>query len=180
MNNLLGSFTRTGAEISVRVESWYDTDALDLWGALTSPKRLMRWFALVEGDLRAGGRYYVTFDASAPDERVTGVILTCRPPQTLVLTWAAPGEQESAVSVEISPSGAGSLLALTHKRLPLDGASGYGAGWQTFLEQLAAELSGREARGSVWDQRWEQLKDLYMAQLSSAKASTCRPRDLDR
>ena len=37
------------------MEDVFDTDAADLWDALTDPRRLARWIAEVEGDLRVGG-----------------------------------------------------------------------------------------------------------------------------
>ena len=38
------------------MEDRYDTDIDDLWSALTDPRRLARWVAEVDGDLRLGGR----------------------------------------------------------------------------------------------------------------------------
>ena len=39
------------------MEDRYDTDIDDLWSALTDPRRLARWVADVEGDLRLGGEF---------------------------------------------------------------------------------------------------------------------------
>ena len=45
----------------VRMEGRYDTDIDDLWSALTDARRLVRWLAEVEGDLRVGGAFRATF-----------------------------------------------------------------------------------------------------------------------
>ena len=37
----------------------YDTTVEDLWEAVTTPARVARWFAPVEGELRQGGRYQI-------------------------------------------------------------------------------------------------------------------------
>ena len=62
----------------------YDTDADDLWDALTSPERIPRWFLPVEGDLKLGGRYQLKGNAG-------GTITRCEPPQALDVTWEFGG-----------------------------------------------------------------------------------------
>jgi uncharacterized protein YndB with AHSA1/START domain len=57
----------------------YDTTIEDLWDALTSAKRIPRWFLPVSGDLRLGGRYQ--FEGNAG-----GAITRCEPPRALSVT----------------------------------------------------------------------------------------------
>jgi uncharacterized protein YndB with AHSA1/START domain len=52
-DTLLGTITRTGDDAEATFERVYDTDAADLWAAVTEPDRLARWLAPVDGDLRA-------------------------------------------------------------------------------------------------------------------------------
>lgn len=75
-------------------ESTYDTDANDLWDAITNKKRLPRWFGEVEGDLRPGGHYQITNNAS-------GAIIQCEKLKGFELTWEYAGDV-SWVKVEIS------------------------------------------------------------------------------
>src|ERR1043165_5955947 len=58
----------------------YDTSVEDLWDAITTPERLARWFGSVEGELRLGGRYAISGNAS-------GTITRCEPHEAIDLTW---------------------------------------------------------------------------------------------
>ena len=58
----------------------YDTDAADLWNALTDAKRIPRWFLPVSGDLKLGGRYQ--FEGNAG-----GTITECVPQKRIGATW---------------------------------------------------------------------------------------------
>lgn len=51
---------------AVRVDDLYDTDIEDLWQACTTPERLTRWIATVDGDLRVGGTVHAVFTSSWP------------------------------------------------------------------------------------------------------------------
>ena len=72
----------------------YDTDINDLWDALTSARRIPRWFMPVEGDLTLGGRYQLIGNAG-------GTITECTPPAALGLTWEMRG-QVSWVEVHLA------------------------------------------------------------------------------
>src|SRR5436190_23285212 len=58
----------------------YDTDAADLWDALTSKDRIARWFLPVSGELKLGGRYQ--FEGNAG-----GTITECQPRERIGATW---------------------------------------------------------------------------------------------
>jgi uncharacterized protein YndB with AHSA1/START domain len=160
-----------GDRAAVRLERTYKTDAADLWSALTDPARLTRWFARVEGDLRTGGTFCVYFDDENPDERTIGQIQECEPPHRLAVTWHFREEGESVVRAVLDEGPEGTRLTLDHRRLPRGQAAGYGAGWQTYLEQLVAYLIGDPGRGGHWDNRWEQLIPAYRAQLTGLEQS---------
>jgi uncharacterized protein YndB with AHSA1/START domain len=73
--------TAEGAGV-VRMEDRFPTDIDDLWSALTDPRRLARWIATVEGDLRPGGE----FRRVSADGESTGRIDACEPPRRLLVT----------------------------------------------------------------------------------------------
>lgn len=131
--------TRDGIETrSVCIARQYDTTVEDLWDALTHAERLPRWFLPVEGDLREGGRYQLTGNAS-------GRILQCQPPTRLSLTWEF-GEQISWVEVRLAPGdGGGAHLSLEHIA-PLNafwteyGPGAGGVGWDIGLLGLSMHL----------------------------------------
>ena len=56
------------ALVAVAVRA-YDTTVTDLWEAITTPERLVRWFLPVEGDLKPGGRYQLKGNAGGTISR---------------------------------------------------------------------------------------------------------------
>ena len=144
-----------------RLKSRYATDIDDLWSALTDPKRLARWYADVDGDLRVGGEFTATVHGSGWDGR--GRIDLCDPPRRLVVTtWEEKGD-EGVVSAELFADGDHTILVIERSGMPLDRVWAYGAGWQTHLEDLAAHLVGQDR--SEWPSdswpRWEELAPSY-------------------
>jgi uncharacterized protein YndB with AHSA1/START domain len=148
------SSLRDGREVkSVVASRVYETDSDDLWEALTTPERLARWFAVVEGDLRLGGRYQLQGNAG-------GTITHCEPPRALQVTWEFGGGM-SWVEVELAPERTGTRLTLMHI-VPIDehfetyGPGAVGVGWDLWL--LGLELHLREpsrpvaAEGELWAQ----------------------------
>jgi uncharacterized protein YndB with AHSA1/START domain len=157
---------------AVRLERSYAAGTADLWSALTEPARLARWLARVEGDLRVGGDFVVYFDDVDPDQQSRGTVRDCRPTDHLQVTWLFPDEEESQVTVDLYPSGDGAtVLVLDHRRLPDYAAAGYGAGWQTYLEQLDTEVGG-PAHALAWDSRWALLLPAYRTQFDDLDRST--------
>lgn len=119
----------------------YDTDARDLWDALTNPERIPRWFLPVEGDLRLGGRYQLKGNAG-------GTITRCDAPSALDLTWEFGGAM-SWVTVRLAGEGAArTLLTLEHIVLASDvdehwakyGPGAVGIGWDLTFNGLALHL----------------------------------------
>jgi len=130
----------------------YDTDAADLWDALTSPARLRRWFAPVTGELRLGGRYQVEGNAS-------GTITACEPERHVAATWEFMGAV-SWIEIDLRPDGTGTRLELRHIA-PLSehwdkyGPGAVGVGWELGFLGLAAHLErpGDDVRaeGTGWE-----------------------------
>ena len=58
---VVGTLRAVDGKAVVRMEDHFDTDADDLWSALTDPQRLARWIAHVDGDLRPGGAFQARF-----------------------------------------------------------------------------------------------------------------------
>lgn len=122
----------------------YDTTPDDLWDALTNIERIPRWFMPVSGDLRLGGRFQLTGNAS-------GDILACEPPRALKLTWEYGGDV-SWVDVQLTalPDGR-TELRLEHiahvdeKRWEQYGPGAVGVGWDMALFGLAEYLTSAAA-----------------------------------
>lgn len=124
------------AIVAVAVRS-YDTTVDDLWNAVTTPARLARWFGKVDGDLKLGGRYHITGNAS-------GTITRCDAPQALDLTWEFGGGT-SWVTLRLEPEATKARLTLEHiahrggigeEHLKKYGPGAVGIGWDLSLHGL--------------------------------------------
>jgi uncharacterized protein YndB with AHSA1/START domain len=136
---------------AVRVEDVYDTDIEDLWNACTTPERLARWIATVNGDLRVGGTINATFTSSWTGP---GRIEVCDQPRHLLLTMEPDTDDEAELEAWLSEEGDRTRLAVEERGLPLDRLYFHGAGWQAHLEDLARALDGKP---SAWKARWTEL-----------------------
>jgi len=146
----LGAMVRTVRELerdgrpARAVIAWriYDTDAADLWDAVTRPERLARWFAPVTGELVLGGRYQVEGNAG-------GTITACEPERRIELTWEFAGVP-SWVTVTLTPEGEGTRLELEHvahvsPHWDTYGAGATGVGWDLAFMGLARHLAEPQA-----------------------------------
>jgi uncharacterized protein YndB with AHSA1/START domain len=126
-----------GEKVTVTLQRHYPSEPADVWEALTIPERVRRWFLPLTGDLREGGQFQLEGNAS-------GDILSCAPPERLVVTF---GDPSSLVEVRLVEQGGGTLLSLEHS-VPLAvagsgaGALYVGPGWDGALMGLALHLDG--------------------------------------
>jgi len=161
--SVLGSLHSVDGEGVVRMEDRFDTGIDDLWGAITDPDRLARWYGEVEGELFQGGEFRLRITLSG--ER-TGRIEACEPPQRLLLTMRdpdrRPGQPEQLVNeAQLTAEGAQTRLVWEVRGMPVDLLPAYGAGIQIHLEHLADYVSGRELH--IDDARWDELFAAYEA-----------------
>lgn len=130
--------TRDGQPVQVVVATRsYPTSPADLWGAITDPGRIARWFAPVSGELRQGGRYQVEGNAG-------GEILECVPRERFLLTWEFEGT--SWVEVSLDGDEDETTLTLRHSAPDSDhwqtyGPGSVGVGWELGLLGLAEHIS---------------------------------------
>jgi uncharacterized protein YndB with AHSA1/START domain len=156
MTEVLGSMRRLDdTHGAVRVEDVYDTDIADLWSAVTEPDRLARWIAVVDGDLRVGGRFYATFTSTAEGP---GRIDVCDAPHHLLVTMHMGTDEEAVIEAHLAPEGQRTRLVVEERGLPLDVLYKHGAGWQAHIEDLGRSLRGEE---SDWLTRWRELESTY-------------------
>jgi uncharacterized protein YndB with AHSA1/START domain len=120
----------------------YSTTVDDLWEAITTPERIVRWLGPVEGEFKEGGRYAIEGNAS-------GTISRCEPPKILDLTWEFGGAT-SWVNVRLEPSDEATRLTLEHiahvdgpgaEHFEKYGPGAGGVGWDLALHGLANHLS---------------------------------------
>ena len=151
-HRILGSLRSADGKGIVRMEDRFDTDIDDLWSAITEPRRLVRWVAEVEGDLRLGGEFHLRFfGGRAGPARVEA----CDPPNQLQVRTRDEGEPfELVIEITLAADGAQTILVLEERGMPLALLAAYGAGVQMHVENLAAHLAG----GELCDEtRWDEL-----------------------
>ena len=141
---------------AVRMEDVFDTDAKDLWDALTDPRRLARWIAEVEGDLRVGGIVQARFTSGWEGP---GRIDVCDPPRHLVATMNPGAPDQTVIEATIAPEGSSSRLELEERGIPLSVLAGHGAGWHAHFEDLRSHLELDQP--SRWATRWSELTPDY-------------------
>lgn len=150
----------SGDTRTVHLERTYPATPEELWAAWTEPDRLARWLGTPDGPL---------LDAAAPvrlsmgeDENdwVDLAVVRADAPRLLELHWEFAGEPAGLLRVELTPISADStLLVLDHEGLA-QSATGYGAGWQAFLEgPLAAVFEAAAAGG--WDELFMQTMPVW-------------------
>ena len=156
---ILGSLRSVEGKGVVRMEDRFDTDADDVWSALTDPSRLARWYGEVEGDLRLGGEYHARLFASGWEG--TGRVEACEPPQRLqVLIRDSDEPDENVIVVTLASDGDRTVVVWEERGMPIDLLSAYGAGVQLHIEDLADHLAGRERRDDI-KARWDELHPAY-------------------
>ena len=154
---VLGTLRSADGKGIVRMEDRYDTDIDDLWSALTDPRRLARWIAEVEGDLRLGGQFRARFTSGWEG---TGRVEVCEPPRRLLVVTTETGKpDDQVIEATLTSDGEQTILVIEERGLPVEHLAAYGAGWQVHVEDLAAHLAGRE-RCDI-KARWDELIPAY-------------------
>jgi uncharacterized protein YndB with AHSA1/START domain len=128
--------------------------------AFVDPAVVEAWFGPGQGRIvgielapRIGGMFSVVQRRGGKDVEVRGTYLELERPRRLVLTWAVPAESldESIVTIQIEPAGAGSAITLTHELAPswLRIASDVEASWIQMLDAIADALAPLPRAGAV-------------------------------
>lgn len=142
----------------VTISQSYDTDAGDLWDAVTSIKRIPRWFLPITGDLKVGGSYQLEGHAH-------GTILTCDPPKNLTATWEY-GDSVSWIDVSITGDGPDRARLVIEHTIGTDdenwrefGPGAVGIGWDSMVLGLAIHLATSESIDPSFGPQWTATED---------------------
>lgn len=136
----------------VRLQKELAATPEEVFDAWTDPESLRRWMcpgdgivAHLEAEVRVGGRFRIVMRFDEEEFEHTGQYREVSRPRRLVFTWVsrATREQESLVTVELTPAGDRTLLRLTHELLPDAEAAGkHRDGWGSILERFSQLLKG--------------------------------------
>lgn len=165
-----GDLSRGDDGFDLTFERVLATSVEDAWSAVTDPERLARWMEPYAGELRLGGTWQgLNSDGSV---FVEGTVSECEPPHRFVTSWHAVEEGPTTLTVTVAPHQDGALLRLHHVALP---SVFYGAGWQTYLEQLDDEVGAAPSSmadpdrrpGAPWDDRFTELRPAWQARFDA-------------
>lgn len=172
MTMQFGSLTQSENGFDLDFERVFASDIDDVWESVTTRERLGRWMAPFDGELQLGG----TWRALNSDGSLfcTGTVTECEPPHRFVTVWHAVEESATTLTVTVESTPDGAKLRLLHEGV---GSIDYGAGWQTYLEQLddllgAATTSVTDpsrAPGVECDARFEALMPIWEARFGEVR-----------
>jgi uncharacterized protein YndB with AHSA1/START domain len=120
-----------------------------VFAAWTDPEVLHDWMspsghAEANVDVREGGRFSIAMVGEGERIEHTGEYLVVDAPRRLSFTWTSSYAPNSVVTVTFAPHDDGTLVRLTHERMPADRAPSHEGGWGTMLERLGSLLRYRE------------------------------------
>jgi uncharacterized protein YndB with AHSA1/START domain len=138
---------------AIHLEREYQGTPDELWDAWTSPERLARWLGTPAGPLLDTTEPVRLDMGPGDDEWVDVRVVTADRPNLLELAWAFPGESGTMLRVRfVALDAERTRLVLDHSGFTT-ASTGYGAGWQAYLEgELARELGGN--LDSTWEDRF--------------------------
>lgn len=124
---------------AIRFDRRYAMPVDALWAAISDPKQVAVWMEYpTRLEPVVGGRVFIDF---APEDPLEGIVCAAEPSRLLAYTWG-----ESLIKWELDAhdgSGEqGSRLVFTHFGVRPEFLTGLCAGWQCFLDNLAAHLAG--------------------------------------
>jgi len=119
-------------------DAWVDPHLTSQWLFATSTGRIVR----CDIDARLGGKFLIVDRREAGDIEHVGQYVEFERPRRLVFTFAVPhySGQETLVSVDIVPVGAGCELTLTHEHVLPEWAERTQQGWTMLLENVDSLL----------------------------------------
>jgi uncharacterized protein YndB with AHSA1/START domain len=140
----------TNGERTIHLEREYAASAGELWQAWTDPVRLARWLGPPTGPLLDTIGPVRLRLGDDPDQWADVRVLRAEEPRLLELAWDFPGQSGSVLRIEIAAAAAGrTRLIIDHRGLG-SSSTGYGAGWQAYLDgSLRAEIG--IAAAESWD-----------------------------
>jgi uncharacterized protein YndB with AHSA1/START domain len=139
---VLGVLRVEHGEGVIRIEHRIETDADDLWSALTDPERLFCWYGEVEGELRLGAEHRVKVHATGWEG--TGRVTACEPPHRFAVVGKETGEAyEDHTLVVLTPEEHQTTVVVEQRGVPFEWLYAFGAGMQLHVEDLERHILGQ-------------------------------------
>lgn len=127
----------------------YPESVVRVWAAISTAEEISAWMKYpTKLEPRVGGIIHIEFSSQGSLE---GVVCEFEPLHSLIYTWG-----DSLVKWEVEDASGETKLHLAHVGVRPELASGLGAGWHAFLDQLEDHLMG-----SSRHERYRDLKARY-------------------
>lgn len=140
-------------EPGIRIERMIPATIEDVFAAWTDPKTMAQWLsptgqAVVEADLRVGGRFHLTMAGDGVQIDHEGEYVTIEPPRFLAFTWRSPYTKgiNSMVRVTLEAHDGATRLLLVHEGLPDEAAESHRGGWASIFDRLVETLGSKEPK----------------------------------
>lgn len=119
-------------------DAWLDPKQAKKFLFATATGQMVR----AETDPKAGGKFTFVDRRNGEDIEHTGIYLELIRPRRIVFEFAVPkySAEKTRIEVEITPSGTGSDVTLTHRNAPKEHVDKARSGWTTILNNLADSL----------------------------------------
>jgi uncharacterized protein YndB with AHSA1/START domain len=154
-----GQLHLDGESVTLRCERTVAAAPSAVWSGLVEPSMLKEWLAEAEFDPQVGGAVHLVWPGMG---EMRGTVQACDAPSVIEYTWDE-NEGSSLVRFEVAPLNENeSTIRLIHSGTTREGASGFGAGWQSHLEALDVVLAGGESTPNERNERYEELHPGYL------------------
>jgi uncharacterized protein YndB with AHSA1/START domain len=138
----------------------FNEPTAEVWDSLTRPSLLETWIGTYTGDPATGHvAFLMTAEAGAEEEDV--FIVTCAAPHRFVGDFSQTGGRSWHLEWMLADEIFGCILRFSMRLDDLDDAASVGAGWDYYLDRLAASLDGDEMPD--WDDYYPDLATEYDA-----------------
>jgi uncharacterized protein YndB with AHSA1/START domain len=130
---------------TIRMERRIEAPPSAVYRYLTESSLWARWQGeSADLDPVPGGRFEVRM---AEDQIVEGTYVAVEPDARVVITWGWRGHPRmpggtTTVEFELVEDGAGTIVRLTHRGIPMDDLPLHRQGWAVFLPRLATAVMG--------------------------------------
>jgi uncharacterized protein YndB with AHSA1/START domain len=154
-----GRLQLDGERVNLRFERDLASPPSAAWSALVDPSMISKWLAEAEFDARVGGAVHLVWPGQG---EMRGTVQACEELALIEYTWDE-SDGTSVVRFELSPRGDDqSSMRFIHSGTTREGASGFGAGWQSHFEALDVVLAGGESTPEQRSERYEELHPSYV------------------
>lgn len=135
-------------DLSLTVRKLINAPADQVYAAWLDPIKLTHFMANCQGmalssaatDPRVGGRFSMVMNTGTRDIPHAGTYLELVPHTRIAFTWQSEYStvENSAVTLDLAPQGAGTMVTLTHVRFAGESSrDAHQGGWTTILDGLA-------------------------------------------